>query len=713
MKLDDPKIFINRELSWLDFNFRVLAEAESDNVPLLDRLKFIAISSSNLDEFFMIRTSLVHRAIEENTGALGPDGLSPRETLAGISEKTHEMVGRTYECLLNKIIPSLHKEGIELLRISDLTKEELAYLEGYYRENVRPVLTPMAIDTSHPFPLLANLVTYILFKVKPIDSAARGFFSQTDTVLMQVPPGIRRFIKLPGSDQNKSRFAILDDVIIRFAGQILGGYEIKGAYPFRVTRDADFTVNDEEVDDLMQAIEKELRSRRRGSPVRLGISTDVPPEIVSYIQGELGLEERDVYHIPWLTDLKTLFGLIGLIDRPDLLDKKWPPHDHPLFLTSNTDIFDVVKRNDVILHHPYQKFDPVIQLLRQAAEDPDVLAIKITLYRVSGDSPLVTALMKAAQNGKQVTVLVELRARFDEEANINWARALDNAGAHVIYGVVGYKTHSKVCLVVRREEDGIRRYVHLGTGNYNDKTARLYTDIGYFTSRPDFGQDISSFFNVITGYSLPPKWNRIEMAPTGMRERFISMIEREIEKHSPETPGYIRAKMNSLIDPEIIKALYKASMAGVTIDLVVRGMCRLRARVKGLSENIRVFSILDRFLEHSRIYHFHNGGNEEVYCASADWMERNFDSRLELLFPIIDAQDRKTVLRPLDLAMIDNVKAWEMGNDGKYHRLKRHGGEKEVRSQEVLYTEASKEMERSKRKSGQMTFVARTSPNKK
>jgi polyphosphate kinase len=717
----NPEHYINRDLSWLDFNFRVLAEAENEEVPLLERLKFIAIASSNLDEFFMVRVAMNHRAEEEKSGSLGPDGLTPTQTLAQISVKTRNLVARQYACLHEKILPELAANGIRLTRRNDFTADDRGFLRQFFDEQIMPVLTPMAVDTGHPFPLLANGAVYIMFRISPINSGAENgnlprrstgilpvdsrFFRKASKVLVQIPLGLSRFVRLPG-DKASYRIALMEDIITMFAEHLLGGYQIDFAYPFRVTRDADFTVDDERVDDLMQAIEKELRTRRKGMPVRLEIEEEMPAEVAEELRHDLGLEERDIYRIPSILNLKRFFAFTGLIDRPDLSDEKWPPQMHPL-LVNGTDIFSVMREHDFILHHPYQSFDPVVELIDKAADDPKVLAIKITLYRVSGGSPLVQALVRAAENGKQVAVLVELRARFDEEANIAWAKRLDDAGAHVIYGVVGYKTHSKVALIVRQDDDGIRRYVHLSTGNYNDRTARLYTDLGLFTTRPEIGADISAFFNVITGYSLPPKWNLIEMAPTNLRNRVLALIQREIDKHTPETPSFIRAKMNSLIDPEVIEALYRASQAGVRIVLMIRGMCRLRAGVPGLSENITVRSILDRFLEHPRIFHYRNGGQEEVYLSSADWMERNFDRRLELFFPVLSPETKAVALAILEAAFADNSKAWEMLPDGSYRRVAR--GRKVVRSQEELYKLSRKSASQQRRALKTGIFRAKTS----
>jgi len=711
MTLDAPDNFINREISWLDFNLRVLAEAENPEVPLLERLKFLAIVSSNLDEFFMVRVALMHRDRKSSAAPAGPDGLSAREALLRISEKAHAMVERQYACLTGDLVPALARAGIHLVRPDALTGNDREFLGQLFREQVLPILTPMAIDTGHPFPLLASGALYILFRVEPLAGAAAQLVGRTDTVLVQVPSVIERFISLPGSERGQFRVALLGDVITIFAEELLGGYRIQSACRFRVTRDADINVDDDQADDLLTAIESELRSRRWGAPIRLEVGTEVPPEIVQYLQRELKLAPADIYRIPAMLNLRSLFHLVALVDRPDLLDPVWPPQPHPLLL-DDEDIFSIIRRQDIILHHPYQKFQPVMDFLAHAADDPQVLAIKITLYRVSGDSPVVTALVRAAENGKQVTALVELRARFDEETNITWARRLDAAGAHVIYGVVGYKTHSKVALVVRREADGICRYVHLATGNYNDKTARLYTDLGLLTARPEFGADISAFFNVITGYSLPPKWNRIAIAPLGLRERFIALIDREIEKHTPETPGFIRAKMNSLIDASVIQAVYRASQAGVRVDLVVRGTCRLRAGVRGLSENVRVRSILDRFLEHSRIYHVHNGGNEEVYLASADWMERNFDRRLELLFPVLDPDNRREVLAALAAALEDNTKAWDLRPDNTYARVERKARAPLRRCQEHLYETACEAIVLEARARRKQLLQAKSSPDR-
>ncbi|MCX7805709.1 MAG: polyphosphate kinase 1 [Planctomycetota bacterium] len=675
---------IERELSLLEFQSRVLAQAEDERVPILDRCRFAAIVAGNLDEFYMVHMALLRRVVEDGGGDIRPYDRSIAWILKEAKARARRLTRRLQACIGRELLPGLLRNGIEIARPKRWTEADREYLLNWFSERLLAVLTPLAVDAAHPFPLLASGAMFILFHARPAaGSDRRQYFAQAGQILVQVPPSFGRFVPMPDAGGIK-RFALLEDVIVAAASRLLGGYETGGAYLFRVTRDADIDAGDEYAENLLVAMERQVRDRRRNAAVRLEIFADAPPPVAAYLLERLELDEDDCIRVGTLMDPKGLFGLAPLVRRPDLEEPPRQPVLHPR-VAGSRDIFRAIQAGDFALFHPFHSFDPVVELAARAAEDPDVLAIKITLYRVSGDSPLVAALMRAAEAGKQVTAVVELRARFDEEANIQWARRLDAAGAHVIYGVVGYKTHSKAMLVVRREEDGIRRYVHLGTGNYNDRTARQYTDIGLLTARPDTGEDISAFFNVITGYSMPPKWNHIEMAPTGLRRKFLALIERETERHSPESPGFIRAKINSLTDPEIIEALYRASAAGVRVDLVVRGMCCLRPGARGLSENIRVVSIVDRYLEHSRIYHFRNGGNEEVYLSSADWMERNLDRRLELLFPVLDPGVKKDVLRVLDLSLRDNDRAWQMLPDGSYKRVRRRKGGKIVRAQEVLY----------------------------
>ena len=705
-----PENFINRELSWLSFNFRVLAEAENPDVPLLERIKFIAIVSSNLDEFTVVRIASTIRAYNEGLNIKDVAGLTPNEVLTQMALQKREMINRQYHCLQNILIPQLKNEGVEFVKTVDLTESDLEFLENYFQNHVSPALTPMAIDPAHPFPLLASGAIYVIFKVNPIETVREHFVVKAETILVQIPGSMNRFIKLP-AEKGMTRISTLDDAIKLFSGKILGGYEIKSASTFRVLRDAEMNLNDEGSDDLLGAMDVAVKTRRWGSPIALEVSASTSDMVKDYLCTRLELDEEDggVMRMPYILNLKDLFGFLGVIKRPDLCEEPWPPQ--PIEGLQSEDIFEDISRADQFISLPYHSFNPIVKLVTQAANDPEVLAIKITLYRVSGNSPLVQALIRAAQNGKQVTALVELKARFDEEANIHWARALESAGAHVVYGVVGFKTHSKVLMVVRNEEIGIKRYVHLATGNYNDKTAKLYTDCGIMTCNPSFGEDVSGFFNVITGYSLPPRWNMLTIAPTDMRKRILEMINREASKSTLENPGLIRAKMNSCIDPKVIEALYSASQSGVKIELLVRGLCRLRAGVKGLSENITVRSILDRFLEHPRIFHFKNDGSNEVYMASADWMERNFDQRLEILFPVIDPECKKQALEILDVGFKDNVKAWEMQPTGIYERVEKPKSKsKQCRNQQCLYQKACERAPKPKINPDGI-FIAKTKPS--
>jgi polyphosphate kinase len=701
-----PDHWINRDLSLIVFNQRVLAQAEDINLPLLERVKFLAIVASNLDEFFMVRMAFIRRAVKAGEVNTGPDNIPPRQLLGLAREAARDLMQRANRCWFEDVLPALGASKVDVVEESEIRGDDREYLEGFFREQVLPVLTPLVVDSTHPFPLLSTGAIYILLRVQPKPDLDESFFGKADTVLVQVPEALARFIPLPARD-GEARFILIDDVVMLFAGELMVGYDILDAHPFCITRDAEITLGEDQAEDLVLAIQEGLKRSRWGAPVRLTVGSRVPESEARYLCGRLMLDEADIFRSSGMLNMKSLFGLISAIDRPDLHEPPWPPLTHPAFASAD-DLFSVIARKDVLISLPYQSFDPVTRLVEAAADDPDVLAIKITLYRVSGQSPLVRALIRAAEQKKQVTALVELQARFDEEANITWAQRLDAAGAHVIYGVVGYKTHSKACLIIRRESFGIRRYCHLSTGNYNDRTARQYTDIGLFTCDPDFGSDISAFFNVITGYSLPPVWNKIEMAPTGLRARTMAMIRREAEKHTPEKPGFIRAKMNALIDPKIIRELYRASQAGVRIDLLVRGMCRLRPGIPGLSENIHVRSIVDRFLEHPRIFHYRNGGNEEVYLSSADWMERNMDRRLELLFPVNDAECRKQALAILDAGFSDNVSASRLLPDGKYVRMMPLPHEEIYRGQQKLYEAAEKMAMKSREQKRHAVFAART-----
>ena len=701
---------LNRDLSWIAFNSRVQEQAEDARLPIMDRIKFAAIVSSNLDEFIMVRVALIRRRRAQGEG-VGEDGLTPAMILERLDREVTELFARIHKNFDRGIRPSLSREGLDLLEPDQWTRADALYLRDFFNERVLPVLTPLTVDPSHPFPLLANGAVHMLLRVRQKPKEGAKFYGETDTVLVELPRSVRRFVALPPlpAEPEKRRFVWLEDILSRFAGELMRGYEIEGAYPFRILRDSELTVDEAREGNLLAAMEEELLRHRHESPaVRLSVAPGTPLEIVDYLARHGRLELRDVVRSPGRLEMRALFELPEIFNRPDLREPAWPPASHPAF-EGATDVFAVMRERDVLLSHPYQSFDPLVRLLEQAADDPETLAIKITLYRVSGQSPLVRALIRAAERGKQVTALVELRARFDEAANIAWAKRLDAAGAHVIYGVLGYKTHSKACIIVRREPGGLTRYCHLGTGNYNDRTARQYTDLGYLTSRPAFGADLSGFFNVITGYSLPPPWQRIEMAPLGLRSRTLHLIRREIEKSAPQNPGFIRAKMNSLTDPGLIRALYGASRAGVKVSLLVRGICCLRPGVKGLSENITVRSIVDKFLEHPRIFHYRNGGTEEVYASSADWMERNMDKRIELLFPILDPECRGQALRHLDAGFADNTSAWVSNGEGRYRRLSPRKGEAPFRSQEALYREAVQAGQATRQAAPNGMFIAQTS----
>ncbi len=686
----EPELFFNRELSWLQFNGRVLDEAADPTTPPLERLKFVAIAAGNLDEFFMVRVAAVKSAVDE--GDVAPDvaGLSPAQQLAQISAAAHELVARLYRILDEQVLPPLAERGIRLLRVERLDAQQRASLARHFRDEVLPALTPLAIDSSRPFPLLAGLSLNVAVLLAPPEEGGPARLA-----VVQVPGRLPRLVR-PGSAEG-TLYALLEDVVGSELGALFPGQQVLERAVFRVTRDAEMEFDDEggrDVDFLL-AVEEELRRRRRGTPVRLEVQAGVSRELLGLLRARLELDEADVYPIPGLLDARALLPLCELPALEDLRDPPWKPAQ-TLDPAQQERLFELLDERDLLLHHPYESFDPVIAFVAQAAEDPDVLAIKQTLYRTSGQSPIVQALARAAEEGKQVTVLVELMARFDEQSNIRWAKRLEQAGAHVIYGLRGYKTHAKICLVVRRTRQGIRRYVHLGTGNYNDRTARLYTDFGLMTADPDVGQDASAFFNALTGYSDPPRMKKLCMAPTQMRERLLHLIDRERRRAQEGQPAEIRAKMNALVDEDIIRALYDASRAGVPIRLDVRGVCCLRPGLKGRSESVQVLSIVDRFLEHARVFYFRNGGDEELYLSSADWMTRNLDKRVELLFPVDDPEARRRVLQALDTAFLDDVKARRLQADGSYRRAKPDKGEPGLRAQLQLYRETQALVQRAR-----------------
>lgn len=658
---DDPALAINRELSWLEFNGRVLAEASNEELPLLERLKFLAIFSSNLDEYFMVRVSSIKQQLELGMALRTADGLGPRETLSAISHRLRPLVKAQTEALRDHVLPGLAKEGIRICSYAEIQGDhrQLERLQRYFEQQVFPVLTPLAVDPSHPFPYISNLSLSLAVEIRDPQTGKELF------ARLKVPQVLPRLVPLRFIPNH---FLPLEELIGAHLGQLFAGMEILGYHPFRLTRNTDLELAEEEAEDLLLSIEESLRKRRLGEAVRLELTPTIAPRIRERLVEELELTGEDVYEVDGLLDLTCLWQLVS-IDRPDLKEVPFVPRIPPVFSDERKDIFALIRERDRLVHHPYDSFCATVEhFVTAAAEDPNVLTIKQTLYRTSGDSPIVHALIRAAENGKQVAVLVELKARFDEKANINWARKLEQAGVHVVYGLVGLKTHCKAILVVRREPGGLMRYVHLGTGNYNSKTARLYTDFGLFSCRPELGADLTDLFNYLTGYSRQSQYRKLLIAPNYMRDRFLALIDREIQKHSPEHPGRIVAKMNSLVDPKMIQALYRASEAGVRIDLIVRGICCLRPGYPQISENIRVVSIIGRLLEHSRVFYFGNGSEAEVYIGSADWMTRNLERRVEIVLPIEEPGLKKELIDYLDLCLRDNRQSWELQNNGSYLR---------------------------------------------
>ncbi|MCA1993720.1 MAG: polyphosphate kinase 1 [Coleofasciculus sp. S288] len=691
INLSDPQYYFNRELSWLEFNNRVLHEATDLRTPLLERLKFMAIFSSNLDEFFMVRVAALKEQVAAKVRKLTPDGRTPSEQLQAIRERLFPSVMEAHQHFEKVLRSQLAQEGIYLLDYMDLNLDQRAYLQNYFEGQIFPVLTPLAIDPGHPFPHISNLSLNLAVVVKDPDTGKELF------ARVKVPEVLPRFVPLPEQlrQRVKKQHPIwmgvpLEQVIAHNLETLFPGMNIQEYHSFRITRNSDLALEEEEAEDLLLAIEQELRKRRLGgSVVRLEAQVGTPESVRGMLMEELELKEADIYEVEGPLGLKDLMSFMEL-PLPHLKDPPWTPTVPPRLLSPAVeegleDFFSVIRRGDLLVHHPYDSFSAtVLRFITQAAYDPEVLAIKMTLYRTSGDSPIVNALIAAAENGKQVAVLVELKARFDEENNINWARKLEQAGVHVVYGLVGLKTHTKIVLVVRREQDRIHRYVHIGTGNYNPKTARVYTDLGLLSCREDLGADLTDLFNYLTGYSRQRSYRKLLVAPVNLRDRMTAMIQREIDHVCNGESARIVAKMNALVDPKIIAKLYEASQAGVQIDLIVRGMCCLRPGVKGISENIRVISVVGRFLEHSRIYYFYNQGQEEVYIGSADWMPRNLDRRVEAVVPVEDPEIAKDLQEILAIMLADNRQAWELQSDGSY--IQRHPSEdaKEQCAQKVL-----------------------------
>ena len=656
--------YYNRELSWMDFNARVLEEATKKENPLMERLRFLAITGSNLDEFFMVRVAGVKAQVNSNYKSKNDFDLTPQELLPLLEEKAHKFMERQYSCLHRSIGPAMAKQGLRFLRCQDMTPEQLDYISQYFRQILFPVLTPLAVDGSRPFPMLANKTLNIAVYLKSKERKEEKNFA-----IVQVPSILPRFLELPS--QEGRAFTLLEDIIIYKLDELFELHEIKAACPFRITRDSDLEI-DEEAEDFMSEVKKSIKRRKRGRPVRLELLLHCDKSIRSFLIDMLKIKKSEIYEVPGPLDLTFLSKFAGIKGCEDLCFKPITPVPAADFWGCD-DLFAAIREKDRLVHHPYESFDCVVKFIEQAAEDEYVLAIKQTLYRVSGNSPIIAALIKAAENGKQVTVLVELKARFDEENNINWANKLEKAGCHVIYGLQGLKTHCKIALVVRREEDGIRRYLHLGTGNYNDSTAKIYTDMGLFTCNSQFGADASSLFNVITGYSRPPEYQHFVVAPHGMRSFFVRRIKEETENAKKGLPCGITAKVNSLVDPEIIGLLYQASQAGVPVKLVVRGICCLIPGLPGVSENITVISIVGQLLEHSRIFRFENAGDPKIYMGSADWMPRNLDRRVELVFPIEEEDLKQRAFEILDTFLQDNTNARMMLPDTTYKHVDRRG----------------------------------------
>lgn len=691
--------YTNRELSWLDFNYRILSEARDKNNPLLERCKFLSITSSNLDEFFMIRVASLKDMVNAEYEKEDMSGMTPAKQLSAISKKTHSFVSMQYSTYNRSIITSLKKARLVIVPShEDLSDEQKEYADKYFEENIYPILTPMAVDSSRPFPLIRNKslnIAALLEKKEDIkdkaDAKRKGKVKEDKSkdkeknkdnegdrelefATVQVPSGVPRIVRIPSKNEGETTVILLEEIIERHIGKLFLNYKVVCAHPYRVMRNADLTIDEDDAEDLLKEIEKQLKKRQWGEAIRLEIEDEADKRLVYILKEELKVDNEDIFKINGPLDLTFLMKLYGIDGFNELRAEKYVPQLNPR-INPEENIFDLIKEGDILLHHPYETFDPVVDFVRQAAKDENVLAIKQTLYRVSGNSPIIASLAEAAENGKQVSVLVELKARFDEENNINWAKKLEKAGCHVIYGLRGLKTHSKITLVVREEEDGIRRYVHLGTGNYNDATARLYTDMGLFTCRQPYGEDATAVFNMLSGYSEPEVWNKLALAPLWLRDKFEYLIKRETENARDGKKAFIVAKMNSLCDRETIDMLYEAGQAGVKIDLIIRGICCLRAQVEGLSENINVRSIVGNFLEHSRVFYFHNDGKEEVYMGSADWMPRNLDKRVEILFPVEDAELKKQVIHILDVQLRDTLKAHVMNSEGVYEKVDKRGKE--------------------------------------
>ena len=691
--------FTNRELSWLAFNKRVLSEAKDNHLPLMERLKFLSITASNLDEFFMVRVASLKDQV--NAGYTKKDiaGMTSKEQIDAILKETHKFTTAQYNTYNRSFLPSLKKNGLKIVtEFEKLTEEQADYVDNYFQKEVFPVLTPMAVDSSRPFPLIRNRSLNIGALL--MDKKKKGTI---DFATVQVPSVLPRVVTIPTDGDNCTTVILLEQIIEKNIQKLFLNYRVLCQAPFRVMRNADLSIDEDEAADLLIEIEKQLKKRQWGEAIRLEVEDNIDKRLLKTLRKEFNLSEDAIFKINGPLDLTFLMKVYDIEGFDHLKEPKYIPQQ-PKMLDASRDLFEQIREHDILLHHPYETFDPVVNFVKKAASDPNVLAIKQTLYRVSSHSPIIASLAQAAENGKQVSVLVELKARFDEENNIVWAKKLEKAGCHVIYGLVGLKTHSKITLVVRKEEDEIRRYVHLGTGNYNDSTAKLYTDMGMFTSKTRYGEDATAVFNMLSGYSEPSTWNKLVIAPIWLRKKFLSLIQRETRNARAGREARIVAKMNSLCDQGIIAALYEASAVGVKIDLVVRGICCLKTGIPGISENIHVRSIVGNFLEHSRIFYFYNDGFEDVYMGSADWMPRNLDRRVEILFPVEDEQLKKQVMHILEVELADNVKAHILNADGQYVKVDKRG-KVLVNSQEQFCEEAKNSFVEEKEEHRERVFI--------
>jgi len=686
--LNSPDLYLNRELSLLEFNWRVLQQALDTDVPLLERLNYLCISSTNLDEFFEVRVAGLIQQIEIGDPYLEADQISAKQALKLISDRAHELVDEQYRALNDVLLPALAEESIEILPRANWTEEQKQWLKTFFSEEIAPILSPMGLDSAHPFPRLLNKSLNFIVSLVGKDAFGRD----RSFAILQAPRALPRVIQLPEElhQQGEHRFVFLSSIIHAFADDLFNGMKIKGCYQFRVTRNSDLAIDTEETSDLLSAIADELTQRNYGDEVRLEIAHHCPEDMVEFLRHECGLSQDNVYQVNGPVNLSRVQQVFSLVNRPDLKFKRFT-QGRSSALSSNKDIFSVLRKQDILLHHPYQSFTPVVDFLKAAASDPDVLVIKQTLYRTGAKSPVVDALVVAAHAGKEVTVVIELRARFDEAENVALASRLQEAGAHVVYGIVGYKTHAKILLVLRRESNNkLRHYVHLGTGNYHGSTSRIYTDYGLMTANREIGEDVSNVFMQLTSLGKVAKMNRLLQAPFTLHQGLLDKINREITHAESGKPAHIIAKANALVEPEIIQAFYRASMAGVKVDLIIRGMCCLKPGIEGVSDNIQVRSIVGRFLEHTRVYYFNNNDHPEVWAASADLMKRNLLRRVETCFPIENKKLRQRVIDDLHLYLSDNSQAWLLSQEGRYHRAERTEGEDTISAQTTLLKQMAK-----------------------